>query len=119
MIVINYKDKRPIYEQIIDQFERLILTNVLKIDEAIPSVRNLSKDLSINPNTIQRAYQELEKEGFIYTIKGRGSFVCKEEKAISHFKQQWKDDLKKLIKEGLVIKLTKKEIYDVIDEFFK
>ncbi|MBO4901241.1 MAG: GntR family transcriptional regulator [Lachnospiraceae bacterium] len=76
MIQINYQDKRPIYEQVVERFRQLIVKGVLSEDDKIPSVRNLAIDLSINPNTIQKAYQELERLGFIYTVKGRGNFVC-------------------------------------------
>ena len=75
MILIDYKDARPIYEQVFDKFRLLILTGVLKADDKMPSVRSLAMDLSINPNTIQRAYAELERQGYIYTVKGRGNFI--------------------------------------------
>ena len=74
MIVIDYKDTRPIYEQIVERFKTLILKGAMQSDEQMPSVRNLAMELSINPNTIQKAYAELERQGFIYTVKGRGSF---------------------------------------------
>ncbi|MCM1184016.1 MAG: GntR family transcriptional regulator [Roseburia sp.] len=76
MILIDYKDRRPIYEQIIEKFQQMILCGVLEPDSAMPSVRGLAMEMSLNPNTIQRAYQELERTGYIYTIKGKGSFVC-------------------------------------------
>ena len=75
MILIDYKDPRPIYEQVVDRFRLLILNGGLKADDKMPSVRMLAMDLSINPNTIQRAYAELERRGYIYTVKGRGNFV--------------------------------------------
>ena len=75
MIIIDYKDPRPIYEQIVNRFKKLILNDVLKTDEKMPSVRALAMELSINPNTIQKAYSELERQGYIYTVKGRGNFV--------------------------------------------
>lgn len=75
MIVIDYKDTRPIYEQVVEKFKVLILKNALLPDEQMPSVRSLAMELSINPNTIQKAYAQLEREGFIYTVKGRGNFV--------------------------------------------
>lgn len=75
MIIIDYKDRRPIYEQIIDRVRMLIVTGVYEPDMPLPSVRSLAIELGINPNTIQRAYQELERTGFIYSVKGRGSFV--------------------------------------------
>lgn len=75
MILIDYKDSRPIYEQIFDKFRLLILNGAMKADEKMPSVRSLAMELSINPNTIQRSYSELERQGYIYTVKGRGNFV--------------------------------------------
>ena len=75
MIQVNYRDPRPIYEQVKDGFRRLILNGVLKSDERMPSVRELATSLAINPNTIQRAYRELEQEGYICSVPGKGSFV--------------------------------------------
>lgn len=75
MLNIDYRDGRPIYEQIADGFARLAISGALAPDTQMPSVRQLAMELSINPNTIQRAYNELEKRGVIYSIKGRGSFV--------------------------------------------
>ena len=75
MILLDLKDSRPIYEQIVDKFRLLMLNGVLKSEDKMPSVRTLAMELSINPNTIQRAYGELERQGYIYTVKGRGNFV--------------------------------------------
>lgn len=75
MILLDYKDSRPIYEQIVEKLQELMLLGVLEEDGQMPSVRSLAMELSINPNTIQRAYAELERCGYIYTVKGRGSFV--------------------------------------------
>lgn len=76
MIAINYRDPRPIYEQVKFGLRRLILTGVLNPDDKMPSVRELSAQLAINPNTVQRAYRELEAEGYIYSVPGKGSFVA-------------------------------------------
>ncbi len=76
MITINTRDSRPLYEQIKESLCRHILTGVLQEGERLPSVRELAGQLAINPNTIQRAYRELENEGFIVSITGRGSFVA-------------------------------------------
>ena len=67
---------RPIYEQIKDGLRRLILSDVIRQDEKLPSVRELASQLAINPNTIQKAYRELEQEGYVYTVSGRGSFAA-------------------------------------------
>ena len=75
MISLNYRDSRPIYEQIKDGLRKLIVTGGLGPDEKLPSVRALAAQLAINPNTIQRAYNELEGEGYIYSVPGKGSFA--------------------------------------------
>ena len=76
MISLNYRDSRPIYEQIRDELRKLIVSGALAADEKLPSVRALAAQLAINPNTIQRAYTQLESEGFVYSISGKGSFVA-------------------------------------------
>ena len=80
MFSINYRDSRPIYEQVKANLRKAIITGVLKPDEKVPSVRDLAGQLAINPNTIQKAYRELETEGYIYSVPGKGSFVgeCRE-----------------------------------------
>ncbi len=75
MIQIDYRSPKAIYEQVRDEIKRLIMKGVLREDEKIPSVREIAGTLAINPNTIQRAYRELENEGFIYSVKGKGNFV--------------------------------------------
>ena len=75
MIGLNYRDSRPIYEQIKDNYKRLILSGGIAAGDKLPPVRELASQLAINPNTIQRAYRELESEGFIYTVPGKGSFA--------------------------------------------
>ncbi|MBE6112432.1 MAG: GntR family transcriptional regulator [Peptococcaceae bacterium] len=75
MILIDYKSRKPIYEQIIDNIKHLVVSGVLQRDDQLPSVRQLAQELAINPNTIQKAYAELERQGVIYSLKGRGSFV--------------------------------------------
>ena len=76
MIQLNYRDAKPIYEQIKDGMRHLVISNALTADEKLPSVRELAATLAINPNTIQRAYRDLEKEGYVYTISGKGTFVA-------------------------------------------
>ena len=76
MIAINYRDPRPIYEQIQAELRRLMLTGALPPGSRLPSVRELAGQLAINPNTIQRAYRELESEGYILSVAGKGSFVA-------------------------------------------
>ena len=78
MILLDPRDHRPIYEQITDKLSELILLGVLPPDSPLPSVRNLASELSINPNTVQRAYQELERRNITYTVPGVGRFVSPE-----------------------------------------
>ena len=78
MIQLNYRDPRPIYEQVKDGIRKLAYSGILGPDEKLPSVRELAMKLAINPNTISRAYKELEQEGFIYTVAGRGTFINQE-----------------------------------------
>ena len=75
LIQINYRDSRPIYEQVKESFRKLILSGILPAGEKMPSVLELATKLTINPNTIQRAYRELEQEGYICSVPGKGSFV--------------------------------------------
>ena len=75
MISINYRDSRPVYEQIVDGFKKLIMTGLIRKDEKMPSVRELASQYAINPNTIQRAYRDLENDGYIYSVPGKGSFA--------------------------------------------
>ena len=79
MVSINYKDSRPFYEQVKAELRRLVVTGVLPPGEKLPSVRELAGQLAINPNTIQRAYRELEAEGYIVSVPGRGSFAAARE----------------------------------------
>ena len=76
MIAIDYQDRRPLYEQIAQRFQELILRGILEPGAQMPSVRKLAVELSINPNTIQRAFALLEQQGYIYAVKGKGNFVA-------------------------------------------
>ena len=76
MVQLDYRDARPIYAQIVDNFKSQIAAGILQSGEKLPSVRELASELAINPNTIQRAYRELELVGWIATVPGKGCFVC-------------------------------------------
>lgn len=78
MIQLNYRDPRPIYEQVKDGIRKLAYSGVLGPDEKLPSVREMAMKLAINPNTISRAYKDLEQEGFLYTVAGKGTFINQE-----------------------------------------
>ena len=114
MILLDYKDRRPLYEQIVDKFSDMILKGVLKPDEKLPSVRNLAMELSINPNTIQRAYTELEHRGFLYSVKGRGNFVSDSDCLKEERKQEIKAKITEQLKEAHGHGITKNEIEQLV-----
>lgn len=107
MIILDYKDTRPIYEQVVEKFKLLILKDILQKDEQMPSVRSLAVQLSINPNTIQKAYAELERQGYIYTVKGRGNFVSDSAGLLDERKEELKQKLIVLYREGRELGMTK------------
>ena len=88
MIILDYQDRRPIYEQVVQKIQLLIVRGVLAPNSQLPSVRKLATELSINPNTIQRAYAELEQQGFIYPVKGRGNFVSPDAELMSCWRER-------------------------------
>ena len=75
VITVDTRDRKPIYEQLTENIRRLVLQGVLQPNEQLPSVRALAVELAINPNTIQKAYAELERQGITYSLPGRGSFI--------------------------------------------
>ncbi len=116
MIHIDYKDKRPIYEQIVEQFRLLILRGVLKKDDPMPSIRALAMEVSINPNTIQKAYQEMERLDYIYTVKGRGSFVKDSEIVVEQAVADIRGQMEKLIESAKDAGLKPDALIGMIEE---
>ena len=119
MIVIDYHDKRPIYEQIIERFRMLILNGALEPDTQFPSVRSLAVELSINANTIQRAYSELERIGLIYSIKGRGNFVSAHQDVVIEEQAKQIDDLKQKLRLCKESGIVYDRILDAVQEIFQ
>ena len=115
MILIDYKDRRPIYEQVIEKFQQMILCGALESDSPMPSVRSLAMELSLNPNTIQRAYQELERQGYIYTLKGKGSFVSNSMKAADHKRKEIQEELEKCVGNAFMAGIIENEIRDMVE----
>lgn len=115
MIILDYKDRRPIYEQVAEKLEELMLLGILGENEPLPSVRSLAMELPINPNTIQRAYAELERQGYIYTVKGKGSFVAEN----SVMKEKRKKDLliqvSEVIDEAIRLGISGEEIKNMVE----
>ena len=121
MFQIDNQSRQAVYEQIVQQIERYILTGVLKANDKLPSVRNLSIELNVNPNTVQRAYTELEREKVIVTAVGRGAFVS--ENGIVELKERrvgmFLADLKKLVAELILCGVEKEKIIAIINDQFK
>ena len=117
MLSLNYRDSQPIYGQIKDGLRRLIVAGALEPNEKLPSVRALAMDLAINPNTIQRAYAELEREGFIYSVPGKGSYaVPSGPDAPAGRREALLDRLRELIAELRFLQVTDEEIAALIRE---
>lgn len=115
MIGIDLQNRKPIYEQIVERFETLIVSGVLEPDSQMPSVRSLATELSINPNTIQKAYSILEQHGYIYPVRGRGNFVSgngalmKQKKQESVFRS-----LEELVQKGKELDITCEEFLNKV-----
>ena len=116
MISLNYRDSRPIYEQIKDGLRKLIVTGAMAPDEKLPSVRSLATQLSINPNTIQRAYNELENEGYIYSVPGKGSFAAGNAGADEARKQELLTKVKELVAELRYLGVSQEELQALVAE---
>ena len=116
MISLNYRDSRPIYEQIKDGLRKLIVTGALHTDDKLPSVRALAQQLSINPNTIQRAYNELEGEGYIYSVPGKGSFAAAVAGADTERNRELLARVREMLSELRYLGVTRKELLALLDE---
>lgn len=119
MFQIDSMSRKPVYEQIINQTERLILTDILSAGMQIPSVRSVSMANSINPRTILKAYTELDNQGLIQSVPGKGYFVCNDAKENLIKKGRKKlNNFKELLSELIMTGITRDEIIDCIDQVF-
>ncbi|WP_025026750.1 GntR family transcriptional regulator [Caldalkalibacillus mannanilyticus] len=117
MFDLDVRSRKPIYEQLVDKIKELIINQVLKPDEKLPSVRVLSKELTINPNTIQKAYRELEYLGYLYSVQGKGSFVVPMDIMPNQEKlKEIKADLMKLLAEAIYLGLKREELEELYNE---
>lgn len=119
MIIIDYQNRKPIYEQIVERFQMLIVKGVLEPDTQMPSVRSLAAELSINPNTIQKAYTLLEQQGYIYPVKGRGNFVSGSKTLLDKKRNAFFRQLETLVKEGKEMGVTKSECMACTEAVFE
>ncbi len=119
MILLDYRDRRPIYEQIVDRFVELMVTGVMAQDSQMPSVRSMAMELSINPNTIQRAYAELERQGYIYSVKGKGSFVAENRHIMERRGEEMLREFKELTERARGLGLEKERLLAVIHSVYE
>lgn len=119
MFQIDIMSRIPVYEQIIRQTEKFILIGVLNAGDKLPSVRQLSAELSINPNTIQKAFTELDRRGVIFSVNGRGNFVSdKALKALEVSRRSAFGDIKEQIKDFALAGISREELQEYIDEIY-
>ena len=115
MILIDYSERRPIYEQVAEKIAELIIRGVLPPESQLPSVRSLAMDLSINPNTIQRAYQELERKGYTYSVPGKGSFVPQRTEYLEEQRENILEEQRGLAERAMRLGMDPRLLKDVID----
>ncbi|WP_227937082.1 GntR family transcriptional regulator [Alkalihalobacillus deserti] len=115
MFQLDIRSRVPIYEQLVEKWKELIIHEVYQPDQQLPSVRVLAQELTVNPNTIQKAYRELENQGYIYSIPGKGKFVAPQAITTNNEKvTKLKQELLKLLSEALYLGIDKEEIHSLI-----
>lgn len=116
MFSINYRDSRPIYEQIMDELRKMIIAGVFAPDEKLPSVRELAQQLAINPNTIQRAYRELEASGYLYSVAGKGNFAGGHKEVDESRKKELLEKFTAAARELRYLGMTEAELLRILSE---
>lgn len=122
MFQLNLRESKPLYEQIKGKIKELIINNIFKPDERIPSVRELAQSLTINPNTIHKAYKELEADGLIYSIPGKGNFVTpleQQQQIIPTRREELKHELEKILTELLYLQEPEEQLLSYIQTIYK
>ena len=110
MLTLDHRDSRPIYEQVQDGLRKLMVSGILAEGEKLPSVRALAAQLAINPNTIQRAYEALEQDGYVYSVPGKGSFAAGREEIDRNRLEELLSRLDEVADELLQLGMTPEEI---------
>ncbi|CAH0204979.1 HTH-type transcriptional repressor YtrA [Peribacillus sp. Bi96] len=116
MFELDVENSKPIYEQLMDKFKELMINDVLQEHNQLPSIRILARELTINPNTIQKAYKQLESDGYIYTLPGKGNFVAPPTSLKNSLEEKIRNDLEKVFAEALYIGIDKHEIYRLLEK---
>jgi GntR family transcriptional regulator len=110
MIELNYRDSRPIYEQVKDGLRKLVVTGAISPGDKLPSVRQMASQLAINPNTIQKAYEALEQEGYVYSVPGKGSFAAPQSEMDGRRREELFQQLDAITEELRYLGVTAEEI---------
>ena len=119
MIKLDMQSRRPIYEQLKEQILKLSMLGILSADEKLPSVRSLAREVGINPNTVQKAYQELERDGIIYTLPAKGSFISGNMESIQQRREKALNDVTEAVKHALGSGCSEEEILRRVKESMK
>lgn len=120
MLTIDYRSGESLYIQIKNNYKKMIMSGSLKENEMLPSVRTLAGNLAINVNTVQRAYRELEQEGYIYSVPGKGNFVAKIDKSIiNKGYNEFRDQLLELMEKAKFLNISKEEVNKIVNEFYE
>lgn len=118
MISLDYRDKRPIYEQVVEKLEKLIVCGALESNSKLPSVRALAVELSVNPNTIQRAYTQLEQDGYLYSVVGRGNYVTGETEWKKGRIQEVLREYEETLIKAKETKVSREELLEILDRIY-
>ncbi|MDE5413431.1 GntR family transcriptional regulator [Alkalihalobacterium chitinilyticum] len=115
MFQLDIRSRKPIYEQLVEKLKELIIHEVFVADQQLPSVRALAQELTINPNTIQKAYRELEHQGYIYSVPGKGKYVAPQSETKNDEKvKKMKEELVKLLSEAMYLGMKKEDILSLV-----
>lgn len=120
MLKIDLRSRTPIYEQIIESVKELVVKEILTPGEKLPSVREMAKEMTLNPNTVQKSYQELERQGIIYTVRGKGTFISEDVKIKDKTAkiETLMENIRKLIIEALYLEMSKEELLDRMGKIY-
>lgn len=117
-ISIDFTSRKPIYEQLKESILRLAMLGVMEPNEQLPSVRSLAKELAINPNTVQKAYQELERDGVVYSAPGRGSFVAQGVAKNVTLRTEIKERLRSACIACRMVNINMDEVTQIVDRVY-
>ena len=119
MIQLNYKEARPLYEQIKESIRKMVISNAFLADEKLPSVREMASQLAVNPNAIERAYQELEQDGYVYRRKDEGTFVAKENRVSEMRRRELMQKFDLVVRELSELSVSSNELAERVEVITK